>query len=66
MGWLVVSMLAGLAVAAVGVLAVRRSRSWPSMGARYERAASTVAAGARKPDRDFWAALDRGEDPTKE
>jgi hypothetical protein len=65
-GWVVVSMLAGLAVAAVGVLAVRRGRSWPSMGARYERAASTAAAGATKPDRDLWAALDRGEDPTKE
>jgi hypothetical protein len=56
-----VSMLAGLAVAAVGVVALRRGRSWPSMGARYERPAPKATN-----DHDLWTALERGEDPTKE
>jgi hypothetical protein len=42
-GWVVVAMAAGLAVAGVGALAVRRGGSWPTMGSRYEVAAPPVA-----------------------
>jgi hypothetical protein len=35
-GWVVVAMAAGPAVAGVGVLATRRGGSWPTMGSRYE------------------------------
>ncbi len=76
MVWIVASVLAGLAVAAAGVLAVRRSRFWPSMGAQYERSAAesgdvtarglTEASASARADVDLWAALERGEDPTKE
>ena len=35
-GWVVVAMAAGPAVAGVGLLAARRGGSWPTMGSRYE------------------------------
>ena len=35
--WVLVAVLAGLIVAGVGTLAVRRGRLWPTMGSRYER-----------------------------
>jgi hypothetical protein len=35
-------MLAGLAVAGVGVAAITRGLSWPTMGARYERSDGRV------------------------
>jgi hypothetical protein len=43
-GWVVLSMLAGLVVAGVGVLAIRRGRSWPTMGSRYERPGQAVTS----------------------
>jgi hypothetical protein len=57
--WPALCAVGGLAVAAVGALAVVRGRGWPGMDTRYERA---------EPQRsdDLWAALDRGEDPTRE
>jgi uncharacterized membrane protein (TIGR02234 family) len=50
-----VCVLGGLLIVAGGVLALRHGGEWPSMGARYERAPSTM---------DPWAALDQGLDPT--
>ncbi|MGH3715392.1 MAG: Trp biosynthesis-associated membrane protein, partial [Micromonosporaceae bacterium] len=63
--WLAVA--GGLAVTAAGVLAVLRSRGWPAMSARYQRAESAPAAPA--PDAtaepsQLWDALDSGADPT--
>jgi len=66
----VLALLAGLLAAAAGLLTVLRGRTWPAMGRRYERAAATAPAPARRQsdeDRalDAWRALDRGEDPTE-
>jgi hypothetical protein len=61
-GWVVVAMVAGLAVAGVGALAIRRGGSWPTMGSRYELAAPPVAvrqtdiAGADTGDADMTGA----------
>jgi uncharacterized membrane protein (TIGR02234 family) len=68
--WPVLALLAGLLAVAAGLLTVLRGRTWPAMGRRYERAAATAPARARRQsdeDRalDAWRALDRGEDPTE-
>jgi uncharacterized membrane protein (TIGR02234 family) len=68
--WPVLALLAGLLAVAAGLLTVLRGRTWPAMGRRYERAAATAPAPARRQsdeDRalDAWRALDRGEDPTE-
>jgi hypothetical protein len=66
--WPVVSAVSGVAVGAVGVLTVVRGRSWPAMGARYERSAPAARSGgastAPRSQAELWDALDRGEDPT--
>ena len=77
-GWVLASMLSGLIVAGVGVAAIRRGRSWPTMGARYERKGAKDSGAGDAPPADnlgrrpevgatvLWDALDRGEDPTKD
>ncbi|WP_433049314.1 Trp biosynthesis-associated membrane protein [Dactylosporangium sp. CS-033363] len=70
--WPLVCVPLGLVVLAAGFVTVRVGRSWPGMGARYERPSVAVsespAAPARDrkrdPDTELWDALDRGEDPT--
>ncbi|GAA4218931.1 hypothetical protein GCM10022220_54510 [Actinocatenispora rupis] len=64
-GWAITALVGGLLVAVVGYLAVRRGRSWPTMGSRYER----PAGPPRRVDADddpskVWDALDAGDDPT--
>jgi hypothetical protein len=67
-GWVVVAMVAGLAVAGVGALAIRRGGSWPTMGSRYELAAPPVAirqtntAGANTAGADTGGADTTGAD----
>jgi uncharacterized membrane protein (TIGR02234 family) len=67
--WPVLAAVAGLLAVAAGLLAVVRSRQWPAMGRRYERAGAATGTPARRTaeDRalDAWRALDRGEDPTE-
>lgn len=78
-GWPLVVTVAGLLLAAAGVLVVWRGAGWPAMGARYQRTAAPARVGGRDPgganpggrgpggpDRpeDLWEALERGEDPT--
>ncbi|MEV8514714.1 Trp biosynthesis-associated membrane protein [Dactylosporangium sp. NPDC051484] len=63
--WPLLCTLGGLVVLAAGLVTARAGRSWPGMGARYER----LSAAEKKPDRpasqaELWDALDRGEDPT--
>ncbi len=53
--WPIVAALGGLAVFDAGWLTVYKGRSWPSMGARYERA-------TKEPN--MWDELDHGRDPT--
>lgn len=63
-GWPALAAAGGVLVAAAGVAALLRSRGWPAMGARYERAgASRRSAGGDRPE-ELWDALDQGEDPT--
>jgi hypothetical protein len=61
--WAAVCVLGGLVIALAGMATVKWQRSWPVMGARYERPA---ARPERKPvtQAELWDALDRGEDPT--
>jgi hypothetical protein len=75
-GWPLLCIPAGLLVAAAGLVTVARGRSWPAMGARYERPAPVVAPrepvedqvqriGPSPSDVAMWDALDRGEDPSR-
>ncbi len=59
--WWIVAALAGLAMAACGIVAVVDGAAWPRLGARYSR---SVAGGAPVTAAATWDALDRGEDPT--
>jgi len=59
--WALLCLAGGLAVAAAGLAAWRGGRSWPAMGARYERPRPKAAPAS---DAELWDALDRGEDPT--
>lgn len=58
-GWPYVALLAGVLLAATGVLVAVRGPGWAGLSARYENPAARPAN-----DADLWAALDRGEDPT--
>ena len=58
--WPWVALLGGLLIAAAGLLAVIRGRSWSELSARYD--APTAPRPAKEPS--LWEALDRGEDPT--
>ena len=66
--WPALGVVAGLLGVAAGLLVVLRSRSWPAMGRRYERATDPGPAGRPQTEEDraqsAWKALDRGEDPT--
>jgi hypothetical protein len=78
--WPALCLPAGIVAAAGGALAVARGRTWPAMGARYERP-GPVRGGpppASEPTEDqvqrigpspsdvaMWDALDRGEDPSR-
>ncbi len=46
------------------VVAVRRARTWPALGSRYDAPAARAAAPVT--DQDLWRALDEGHDPTAE
>lgn len=57
-GWWAAALLGSALVAYASCWTLLRGRSWPSLGARYER--SRAAA----PATSAWDALDKGEDPT--
>lgn len=59
--WPYACALGGLTVAAAGLLVAARGRSWSALGRRYD---APTAAPPPVGERDLWAALDRGEDPT--
>lgn len=60
-GWPLLAAAGGLLLAAGGLGVVLRSRRWPTMSARYERAAPRRAQPAEPA---LWDALDAGTDPT--
>ena len=55
-------LAAGLLMVAAGAAAVCWARAMPKLGSRY--AAPGAPARTKDPDREWWAALDAGEDPT--
>ena len=55
--WLL-ALIGGLLVVAAAVTTVLHGRSWPSLGARYERPPGD------RPAANAWDALDKGQDPT--
>jgi hypothetical protein len=67
--WPLLCTVAAAVITAAGVVTVRFGRSWPGMGARYDRPAPAPAGATGTPTRpasqaELWDALDRGEDPT--
>ncbi|GAA0734804.1 Trp biosynthesis-associated membrane protein [Dactylosporangium roseum] len=65
--WPLLCTVAAVVVAVAGVATIRFGRTWPEMGARYERPKTTVEQRAPKrpaSQAELWDALDRGEDPT--
>jgi len=62
--WPVLVMVGGAAAGLAGVRAMRRGRSWPGMGTRYERSAGAKPADRPVTDATMWDDLDRGVDPT--
>jgi uncharacterized membrane protein (TIGR02234 family) len=61
----VVTVAAGLLLAAGGLVTVVRGARWPGMSSRYERGA-TPRQTVPSDSAGMWKALDRGEDPTGE
>jgi Tryptophan-associated transmembrane protein (Trp_oprn_chp) len=57
--WPIAAAVGGLAVFDAGWLTVRKGRSWPAMGTRFERSARTAEPSS------MWDELDRGGDPTQ-
>ncbi|MDR7300506.1 Trp biosynthesis-associated membrane protein [Haloactinomyces albus] len=55
--------LGALLLLAVGLLVVLRAGRMPAMGAKYSTPA-TAKQESRDPDRQWWDALDEGDDPT--
>lgn len=53
------AILSGVLVTVGGGIAFATCPTWPVMGVRFER-------GPVEDDLDIWAAMDRGEDPTKD
>lgn len=63
--WPIVTVVAGVAVAAVAVWTLRAGADWPGMSARYDRTTATPTGAAIADDPTaLWDALDKGEDPT--
>ncbi|HZE41553.1 MAG TPA: Trp biosynthesis-associated membrane protein [Stackebrandtia sp.] len=62
--WPVVTLIAGIAVLAVAVVAWQRGPSWPTMSARYDRAEAKPRAAVADDPAAMWDALDNGVDPT--
>jgi hypothetical protein len=63
-GWPVLCALGGLVVLVAGVTTIRAGRSWPAMGAKYDRPVAKPAPKRATSQAELWDALDRGEDPT--
>jgi uncharacterized membrane protein (TIGR02234 family) len=63
-GWYWASGVGTLLTALALVVAVRRARTWPALGSRYDAPGARAAAPAR--EQDLWRALDEGHDPTAE
>ena len=63
-GWYWASGVGALLTALALAVAVRRARTWPALGSRYDAPGARAAAPAS--EQDLWRALDEGHDPTAE
>jgi uncharacterized membrane protein (TIGR02234 family) len=63
-GWYWAAGVGLLLTAAAHAVAVRRARSWPAMGSRYDAPGTRPATPVT--EQDLWRALDDGHDPTAE
>lgn len=64
-GWYWVSAASAVLSVLSFAVAVRRARTWPEMGTRYDAPAARSAPATQPADeRDLWRALDDGHDPT--
>jgi uncharacterized membrane protein (TIGR02234 family) len=63
--WPLAGLAGGLVVVVAALLVVRHGRTWPAMGARYERGrpGGPAEAADQDPSR-MWDVLDAGADPT--
>ncbi len=59
-GWSVLTVVGAVLVVAAAGLTLRRGRSWPALGARYDRPGEPRDGSAV----GMWDAIDRGIDPT--
>lgn len=65
--WPAITAAGGLLLTAAGLVIARYGPRWTALGRRYEApsaSASELPADGPAAERDLWAALDRGEDPT--
>jgi uncharacterized membrane protein (TIGR02234 family) len=65
-GWFWTAAVAAVLALVPAALATRSARSWPEMGRRYDAPGAAVPDGEPRTERDLWAALDEGHDPTAE
>lgn len=63
-GWFWTAAVAAVASVVPAALATRRARSWPEMGRRYDAPGPAAPTDEPETERDLWAALDEGRDPT--
>jgi hypothetical protein len=73
LAWPAMCVIAGGVIGVVAMRAIRRGRSWPVMGARYERPDRRIGSADRQgsadgrtgtSDTEMWDAIDQGIDPT--
>jgi hypothetical protein len=62
--WPVLCVVGAVLIVAAAALTLRRGRSWPAMGARYERGGASERA-AQSSATAMWDAIERGHDPTR-
>lgn len=65
-GWFWTAAVAAVLGLPPAALATRLARSWPEMGRRYDAPGSAAADAEPRTERDLWAELDQGRDPTAE
>ncbi len=69
LGWPVLCLFASAGAAVIGLMTVRRGRSWPAMGDRYARAGTRSvgppsASSSSRTAAAMWDVIDQGNDPT--
>jgi uncharacterized membrane protein (TIGR02234 family) len=62
-GWYWLALLSAAGSVLALVVAVRRARTWPAMGTRYDAPAAARTSDSAQ-EKDMWRSLDEGDDPT--